>query len=95
MVLMAVPGDPLMDESTRKQALDLTAKGFAGTVILITDDIDSHPGNNRPGRGVQPAAPPDAVRHRLRFSDPSGNSVRRPNARGWPKTCGCEAPPPR
>ena len=34
IVLMAVPGEPVMDEATRKQVLDLTAKGFAGTVFL-------------------------------------------------------------
>ncbi len=32
VVLMAVPGEPLMDDATRKQVLDLTAKGFAGGV---------------------------------------------------------------
>src|SRR5205823_10344824 len=31
IVLMAVPGEPVMDEATRNQVLDLTAKGFAGT----------------------------------------------------------------
>ena len=36
---MAVPGEPVMDEDTRKQVLDLTAKGFAGTVFLTTDDV--------------------------------------------------------
>ena len=35
---MAVPGEPVMDEATRKQVLDLTAKGFAGTVFLTTED---------------------------------------------------------
>ena len=30
-----------MDEPTRKQVLDLTAKGFAGTVFLITDDCQA------------------------------------------------------
>jgi hypothetical protein len=31
IVLMAVPGEPVMDDATKKQVLDLTAKGFAGT----------------------------------------------------------------
>ena len=38
IVLMAVPGPPVMDEATRQQVLDVTAKGFAGTVFLTTDD---------------------------------------------------------
>src|SRR3954465_1138153 len=29
IVLMAVPGEPVMDVATRKQVMDLTAKGFA------------------------------------------------------------------
>jgi hypothetical protein len=36
---MAVPGEPVMDEETRRQVLDLTAKGFARTVFLTTDDV--------------------------------------------------------
>ena len=39
IVLMAVPGEPVMDEATQKQVLDLTAKGFAGTVFLTTDEL--------------------------------------------------------
>ena len=41
IVLMAVPGEPVMDEATRKQVLDLTAKGFAGTVFLATEDCQA------------------------------------------------------
>src|SRR6476619_6717748 len=40
LVLMAVPGQPVMDEATRTQVLELTAKGFAGTVFLTTDNIE-------------------------------------------------------
>ena len=39
IVLMAVPGEPVMDGPTRAQVLDLVAKGFAGTVFLSTDDV--------------------------------------------------------
>ena len=38
VVLMAVPGQPVLDPETRQQVLDLSAKGFAGTVFLTTDD---------------------------------------------------------
>src|SRR6185503_19861655 len=41
IVLMAVPGEPVMDEATRKQVLDLTAKGFDGTVFLTTEDCQA------------------------------------------------------
>src|ERR1700688_3419421 len=41
IVWMAVPGEPLMDEATKKQVLDLTAKGFAGTVFLTTEDCQA------------------------------------------------------
>ena len=68
VVLMAVPGEPLMDDATRKQVLDLTAKGFAGTVFLTTDDIEkSYEEIDRPRRRVHRAAESDAVRHRLGF----------------------------
>src|ERR671935_2546408 len=39
IVLMAIPGPPVMDEQTAGQVRDLMAKGFAGTVFLTTDDV--------------------------------------------------------
>ena len=41
IVLMAVPGEPVMDEATQKQVMDLTAKGFAGTVFLTTENCQA------------------------------------------------------
>src|SRR5262249_15012243 len=38
VVLMAIPGPPVMDEPTAGQVRALMAKGFAGTVFLTTDD---------------------------------------------------------
>src|SRR3954452_23922048 len=38
IVLMAIPGPPVMDEATAKDVAALTGKGFAGTVFLTTDD---------------------------------------------------------
>src|SRR5690349_1413841 len=38
IVLMAIPGPPVMDEETTEQVRTLMAKGFAGTVFLTTDD---------------------------------------------------------
>ena len=39
IVLMAIPGPPLMDPGTAGQVRSLMAKGFAGTIFLATGDI--------------------------------------------------------
>ena len=39
IVLMAIPGPPVMDAETAEQVRNLMAKGFAGTVFLTTDDV--------------------------------------------------------
>ena len=39
IVLMAIPGPPVMDAETAEQVRDLMSKGFAGTVFLTTDDV--------------------------------------------------------
>ncbi len=38
IILMAIPGPPVMDPETAEQVRSLMAKGFAGTVFLTTDD---------------------------------------------------------
>lgn len=38
IVLMAIPGPPVLDEATRADVANLTAKGFASTLFLTTDD---------------------------------------------------------
>ncbi|GFG55151.1 glyoxalase [Mycolicibacterium agri] len=77
IVLMAVPGEPLMDDATRKQVLDLTAKGFAGTVFLVTDDIEKSY-REMTERGVEFTEPPTQLPYGIDsgFRDPSGNSAR-------------------
>lgn len=77
IVLMAVPGPPVMDETTRKQVLDLTAKGFAGTVFLTTDDVQRD-FEAMTARGVEFNEPPHQMPYGIDsgFRDPSGNSVR-------------------
>jgi uncharacterized glyoxalase superfamily protein PhnB len=77
IVLMAVPGPPLMDDDTRAQVLDLTAKGFAGTVFLITDDVQATY-EELTARGVEYTEPPNQMPYGIDsgFRDPSGNSVR-------------------
>src|SRR3954447_17547177 len=41
IVLMAIPGAPVMDDETREQVRSLMAKGFAGAVFLTTDDCQA------------------------------------------------------
>lgn len=77
IVLMAVPGPPVMDEATRRQVLDLTAKGFAGTVFLTTEDCQKRY-EELTARGVEFTEPPHQMPYGIDsgFRDPSGNSVR-------------------
>ena len=42
IVLMAVPGPPVMDDATRKQVMEVVAKGFAGTVFLHDRQLPGH-----------------------------------------------------
>ena len=77
IVLMAVPGAPIMDEATRKQVLDVVAKGFAGTVFLTTEDCQATY-EELTARGVEFTEPPHQMPYGIDsgFRDPSGNSVR-------------------
>ncbi|MGV0791099.1 VOC family protein [Mycolicibacterium sp. XJ1819] len=77
IVLMAVPGEPVMDEATRAQVLDLTAKGFAGTVFLTTEDCQASYEKMK-ARGVEFTEEPHQMPYGIDcgFRDPSGNSVR-------------------
>lgn len=77
IVLMAVPGEPVMDGPTRTQVLDLVAKGFAGTVFLSTDDVAASYEAMK-ARGVQFTEEPTRMPYGIDcgFRDPSGNSAR-------------------
>jgi predicted enzyme related to lactoylglutathione lyase len=77
VVLMAVPGQPVLDDETRKQILDLSAKGFAGTVFLTTDDCRASYEELR-ARGVEFSEEPEERPYGIDagFHDPSGNSFR-------------------
>jgi uncharacterized glyoxalase superfamily protein PhnB len=77
IVLMSVPGEPMMDEATRKQVLDLVAKGFAGTVFLTTEDCQKSYEEMK-ARGVEFTEAPHQMPYGIDsgFRDPSGNSVR-------------------
>ena len=77
IVLMAIPGAPVMDPETAEQVRTLMAKGFAGTVFLETDDIHASYEELR-ARGVQFTETPEERPYGIDsgFRDPSGNSFR-------------------
>jgi uncharacterized glyoxalase superfamily protein PhnB len=77
IVLMAIPGPPVMDEETAEQVRVLMAKGFAGTVFLATDDCRAAYEQLR-DRGVEFVEPPEERPYGIDsgFRDPSGNHLR-------------------
>ena len=77
IVLMAVPGPPMMDEATAQQVRDLMAKGFAATVFLTTDDCQ-RTYEELKARGVEFTETPEQRPYGIDcgFRDPSGNSLR-------------------
>jgi predicted enzyme related to lactoylglutathione lyase len=77
IVLMAIPGPPLMDAETAEQVRGLMAKGFAGTVFLNTDDCRASYEELK-ARGVEFTEPPEERPYGIDsgFRDPSGNSLR-------------------
>jgi catechol 2,3-dioxygenase-like lactoylglutathione lyase family enzyme len=77
IVLMAIPGPPVMDDATAQQVRDLAAKGFAGTVFLTTDDVHASYEELR-NRGVEFTETPEERPYGIdsSFRDPSGNSIR-------------------
>jgi uncharacterized glyoxalase superfamily protein PhnB len=85
IVLMAIPGPPVMDDATRTQVADLTAKGFAGTVFLTTDDCQRSY-EELSARGVEFTEKPEDRPYGIDcgFRDPSGNSVRLSQLRPMP-----------
>jgi predicted enzyme related to lactoylglutathione lyase len=77
VVLMAVPGEPMIDAATQAQIRDLAAKGFAGTVFLTTDDCRAEY-ERLVARGVEFTEAPEERPYGIDagFRDPSGNAIR-------------------
>lgn len=77
IVLMAIPGPPMMDAATTEEVRNLMAKGFAGTVFLTTDDVQRSY-EEMSARGVEFTETPEARPYGIDcgFRDPSGNSLR-------------------
>ncbi len=86
IVLMAIPGPPVMQDETADQVRELMAKGFAGTVFLTTDDVQASYEELK-GRGVEFVEEPEERPYGIDsgFRDPSGNSFRLTQLReNWP-----------
>jgi catechol 2,3-dioxygenase-like lactoylglutathione lyase family enzyme len=77
IVLMAIPGPPVMDAETSDEVRNLMAKGFAGTVFLTTDDVRADYEQLK-SRGVEFTEEPEERPYGIDsgFRDPSGNSFR-------------------
>jgi predicted enzyme related to lactoylglutathione lyase len=77
IVLMALPGPPMVDAETAEQIRSLMAKGFAGTVFLTTDDCRAAY-EELSSRGVEFIELPEERPYGIDsgFRDPSGNSIR-------------------
>jgi uncharacterized glyoxalase superfamily protein PhnB len=77
IVLMEIPGPPVMDEATAEQVRNVMAKGFAGTIFLTTDDVHASYDELR-SRGVEFSEAPEQRPYGIDsgFRDPSGNSIR-------------------
>jgi uncharacterized glyoxalase superfamily protein PhnB len=77
IVLMNIPGEPIMDDDTKAKVEELTGKGFAGTVFLTTEDVDADYAAMAE-RGVEfIEKPSDQLYGRdSSFRDPSGNHIR-------------------
>ena len=77
VVLMAIPGPPVMDEETAEQVRTLMGKGFAGTLFLTTDDCQASYEELK-SRGVEFIEKPEERPYGIdsSFRDPSGNNFR-------------------
>ena len=77
IVLMPIPGPPMMDGETASQVRELMAKGYAGAIFLTTDDCRAACAELS-GRGVELVDQPEERPYGIdaSFRDPSGNNLR-------------------
>ncbi len=77
LVLMPVPGPPMLDAAAGAQLAELVAKGAGGTLFLETDDCQAEY-DELSSRGVVFNDPPTPQAYGIdtSFRDPSGNNVR-------------------
>jgi uncharacterized glyoxalase superfamily protein PhnB len=85
IVLMAVPGEPIIDRESADQLRTLLSKGIGSTVFLTTDDCRAAY-EELSGRGVEFQAKPEEQIYGVDagFRDPFGNNFRLTQVRrGW------------
>ena len=77
LVLMPVPGAPMLDRDDSAHLADLVAKGAGGTLFLETDDCQASY-DELSERGVTFNDPPTPQPYGIdtSFRDPSGNNIR-------------------
>jgi uncharacterized glyoxalase superfamily protein PhnB len=77
IVLMAIPGEPVMDSETQQQVRDLVAKGFTSAVFITTDDCRAAYEEMK-SKGVEFTGEPEEQPYGIDvgFRDPSGNHMR-------------------
>jgi catechol 2,3-dioxygenase-like lactoylglutathione lyase family enzyme len=77
IVLMAIPGPPVMAAEVAEQVRSLMSLGFAGTIFLSTDDCRAAYEELK-GRGVEFVEEPEERPYGIdsAFRDPSGNHIR-------------------
>ena len=77
LVLMPVPGPPMLDAESSAQLAELVAKGAGGTLFLETDDCRAAY-DELAARGVVFNDPPTEQPYGIdtSFRDPSGNNIR-------------------
>jgi catechol 2,3-dioxygenase-like lactoylglutathione lyase family enzyme len=77
IVLMAVPGPPVFDEETAAQVKSIVAKGAAGGLFFLSDDVRGTYEELKK-KGVEFSQEPTEQPYGLDagFRDPSGNQIR-------------------
>jgi hypothetical protein len=77
LVLMPVPGPPMLDSGDSARLAELVAKGAGGTLFLETDDCRASYAELS-DRGVKFNDPPTPQPYGIdtSFRDPSGNNIR-------------------
>ena len=77
LVLMPVPGPPMLDAADSAQLAQLVAKGAGGTLFLETDDCQaSYDELSKRGITFNDPPTPQAYGIDTSFRDPSGNNIR-------------------
>jgi catechol 2,3-dioxygenase-like lactoylglutathione lyase family enzyme len=77
LVLMPIPGQPMLEPAASRQLSELVAKGAGGTLFLETDDCQALY-DVLSSRGVAFNDPPTPRAYGIdtSFRDPSGNNIR-------------------